>query len=49
MATALGIEMTLVKAVSDVTLAGAEVQARTGQAAISVMNTMTQLSASSNA
>lgn len=46
---ALGIEMARVKAVSDVTLAGAEVQARTGQAAISVMNTMTQLSASASA
>ena len=46
---ALEIEMTRVKATADISLAGAEVQARTGQAAISVMNTMTQLSASASA
>ena len=46
---ALEIEMTRVKATADISLAGAEVLARTGQAAISVMNTMTQLSASASA
>lgn len=46
---ALEIEMNRVDATARITLAGAEVQARTGQAAISVMNTMTQLSASASA
>jgi len=46
---ALEMEMARVKATADITMGGADVHARIGQAAISVMNTMTDLSATASA
>lgn len=43
---ALELEMTRVKATADITMGGADVHARIGQSAISTMNTMANLSAS---
>ena len=43
---ALELEMTRVKAMADITMGGADVHARIGQSAISTMNTMANLSAS---
>jgi hypothetical protein len=46
---ALEMEMARVKATADITMGGADVHARIGQAAVSVMNTMASLSATSAA
>ena len=46
---ALEMEMTRVKATADITMGGADVHARIGMAAVSVMNTMASLSATSAA
>jgi len=43
---ALELEMTRVKAMADITMGGADVHARIGQSAISTMNIMANLSAS---
>lgn len=46
---ALEMEMARVKATADITMGGADVHARIGMAAVSVMNTMTNLSATASA